>query len=277
MYLEGALGMSHPELSSLAQVFSQVRDFRDRRGRRHPLPALLSLVFLGLLARIREMAVLQRWAETHWDELREPLGFTRDERPHATTISRALAGSSLADFSQAFLQWVQLMLPAGVPLMVAVDGKTSCQGLDPQGKPVHMLNVFVHGLKLVLGQWSVNGEKTNEPTVLRNHLSELLSNFPLLRLITGDAIFAQRPLAEALMDENCDYLLQIKGNQGDVLDALRACLGNAFERPPAAETVEKKGTPPIVAGSGSTWTTPITFVSSWRFPGRKLRCVLIGT
>jgi hypothetical protein len=27
-------------------------------------------VFLGLLARIREVAVLQRWAEAHWDELR---------------------------------------------------------------------------------------------------------------------------------------------------------------------------------------------------------------
>jgi len=271
--------MSYPELASMARVFTQVRDFRHRRGRRHPLPALLSLVFLGLLARIREMAVLQRWAETHWKELKEPLGFTRDERPHATTISRALAGCSLADFSQAFLQWVRLMLPAGVPLTVAVDGKTSCQGLDPEGKPVHMLNVFVHELKLVLGQWSVNGEKTNEPMVLRNHLSELLSNFPLLRLITGDAIFAQRPLAEALalMDENCDYLLQIKGNQGDVLEALRVCLGNAFERPPAAETVEKKGTPPIVAGSGSTWTTPVTFATTWRFPGRKLRCVLIGT
>jgi hypothetical protein len=39
---------------------------------------MLSLVFLGLLARIREMAVLERWARPHWDELREPLGFDRD-------------------------------------------------------------------------------------------------------------------------------------------------------------------------------------------------------
>ena len=265
------------ELHSLAQVFSCVRDFRDPRGRRHPLPALLSLVFLGLLARIREMAVLERWAEAHWDQLQGPLGFTRPKRPHATTISRALANCSLADFSQAFLTWVRQTLLTDMPLTVAVDGKTSCQGLDADGQPVQMLTAFVHQLKVVVGQWSVGGEKTNEPTALRRHVSELLANFPMLRLVTGDAIYAQRPLLEALLEENCDYLVQIKANQGDTLDALQACLAGAHERPPAAKTVEKKGPPSIGVNSGSIWTTRATFVKRWRFPGRKLECVLIGT
>lgn len=265
------------ELRSLAQVFAGVRDFRDPRGRRHPLPALLSLVFLGLLARIREMAVLQRWAETHWEQLQEPLGFTRPERPHATTISRALAHCSLADFSQAFLLWVHQMLPAETPLTIAVDGKTSCQGLDADGQPVQMLTAFVHQFRVVVGQWSVGAEKSNEPTVLRRHLSELLDNFPLLRLVTGDALYAQRPLLEVLLAENCDYLVQIKANQGDTLDALKTCLGEAQERPPAAHTVEKKGPPSIDVGSGSTWITAATFVTRWRFPEHKLACVLIGT
>jgi len=265
------------ELTSLAQVFTRVEDFRDPRGRRHPLPALLSLVFLGLLARIREMAVLQRWAETHWDQLKEPLGFTHPQRPHATTISRALASCSLADFSQAFVQWVRQTIPPNTPLTIAVDGKTSCQGLDAEGQPVQMLTAFVHQFKLVVGQWSVRGEKTNEPTALRRHLSELFESFPLLRLITGDAIFAQRPLVEALLEENCDYLLQIKANQGDTLEALRHCLGSAHEREPAAQTLEKKGPPSTAADCGSIWTTSSTFVKRWHFPGRKLACVLIGT
>ena len=147
----------------------------------------------------------------------------------------------------------------------------------PRGIRFRCSTAFVHQLKLVVGQWSVRGDKTNEPTALRNHLSELLQNFPWLRLITGDAIYAQRPLAEALLEENCDYLLQIKANQGDILDVLQVCLGNAHQRPPAAQTVEKKGLPPIAASSGSTWTTPITFATPYRFPGRALRCVLIGT
>jgi hypothetical protein len=236
-------------LESLAEVFAQVPDPRKPRGVRHPLQGMLALVFLGLLARIREMAVLQRWAEVHWDQLQEPLGFERDKPPHATTISRALAGCELGKFAEAFRAWVKTVVP-DEPLHVAVDAKTSCQGIGEDGKPVQLLTVLVHNLKLVLGQWSVHGEKTNEPKVLQNHLAELTAQFPLLKLITGDAIYAQRPLAEALLDENCDYLLQIKGNQGDVQDALKNCLGAAHERKPSAQTSEKKGTPWIGGGYG---------------------------
>ena len=229
-------------LESLVEVFAQVPDPRKPRGVRHPLQGMLALVFLGLLARIREMAVLQRWAETHWDQLQGPLGFERDKPPHATTISRALAGCELSKFAAAFLAWMKTVVP-DEPLVAAVDAKTSCQGIGEDGQPVQLLTVLVHNLKLVLAQWSVHGEKTNEPNVLKNHVAELMGQFPLLKLITGDAIYAQRPLIAALLDENCDYLLQIKGNQKDIQDALVNCLGSAQERKPAAQTAEKKGTP----------------------------------
>jgi hypothetical protein len=236
-------------LESLAEVFAQVPDPRDPRGIRHPLQGMLALVFLGLLARIREMAVLQRWAEIHWHQLQEPLGFERDKPPHATTISRAIAGCELGKFAAAFLAWVKTVLP-DEPLTAAVDAKTSCQGIGEDGQPVQLLTVLVHQVKVVLGQWSVHGEKTNEPSVLKNHLAELTAHFPLLKLITGDAIYAQRPLAQALLDENCDYLVQIKGNQADIQDALVNCLGGAHEKKPAAQTAEKKGTPWIGVGCG---------------------------
>jgi len=80
----------------------------------------------------------------------------------------------------------------------AVDGKTAKQGLDENGRPLHRLNAFVHDLQAVVGQWSTGSEKTNEPTLLRRHLEELLDTYPMFQLITGDAIFAQRPLAELI-------------------------------------------------------------------------------
>lgn len=237
-------------VQSLAEVLAQVPDPRDPRGVRHPIQVLVTLVFLGMLARIREMAVLVRWAEAHWSELRPALGSERDGPPDATTISRGLARCSLHDFWQAFAVWLRQVALSDEPITVAVDGKTACQGLDAQGNPVQLLTVFAHQLKLVLGQWCVTGEKSNEPTVLRRHLAELLKGFPMIGLVTGDALYAQRPLLELLTSQHCDYLVQIKANQPDVLEALQACLGQADQRPPAAETCEKRGAWKIVAGCG---------------------------
>ena len=115
-------------MESLVRVFSQVQDTRKPRGVRHPIESILALVFLGLLARIREMEVLNRWATEHWDLLREPLGFDRERPPHATTISRSLAKCDLASFARAFLAWVQEVLPPNEELVVARQTKHLLEG-----------------------------------------------------------------------------------------------------------------------------------------------------
>jgi DDE_Tnp_1-associated len=238
--------------ATLLEAFSRLDDPRCRRGVRHPFAGIVVLMLLGMLARIREMEVLVRWATVHWDQLRGPLGFDREEPPCATTISRTLAKCQVAEFQAALATWLQNCL-AETPNegVVAVDGKTAKQGLDDNGRPLHMLNAFVHDLQVVVGQWSTGAEKTNEPTLLRHHLQALLDTYPMLRLITGDAIFAQRPLAELICARQRDYLLQIEANQKDTLDALQHCFAEASKRPPAAETIEKKGPcrKPVVYGS----------------------------
>ena len=203
------------------------------------------------------MAVLERWATAHWGQLKEPLGFTRKRPPCDTTISRALAGLSLNEFRQAFSRWLAAALADRAShWTAAVDGKTCCQGLDAEGTPVQMLNVFLHDVKLTLDQWSVSGDKTNEPGSLKTHLAELLEAYPALQLLTGDAIYAQRPLLELLKAHDRDHLFQVKANQPDVLDALKACFAEASLGWPVAEIAEKKGECAKSADFGSTWTTP---------------------
>jgi hypothetical protein len=249
-------------LTQLAGVFAKVSDPRKARGVRHPFQSMMALVFLGLLARITEMAVLVRWAAVHWDELQEPLGFTRKQPPCDTTISRSLARLSLAEFREAFSGWLQAALTdCPTRWVAAVDGKTCCQGHAADGSPVQMLNVFLQEMKLALDEWSIGGDKTNEPGCLQRHLGELLAAYPALDLLTGDAIFAQRPLLELLKTHGCNYLFQVKANQPDVLDALKTCFAEASATRPAHETIEKKGPAAMSAGFGSTWPTPSIFVS----------------
>ena len=104
-----------------------------------------------------------------------------------------------------------------------------------------MLNVFLQQVKLTLDQWSIGGDKTNEPGSLKEHLSELLTAYPALQLLTGDAIYAQRPLLELLQEHGCDYLFQVKANQPDMLDALETCFFQTSPVRPAHRSHRKKG------------------------------------
>ena len=245
------------DASSLLEAIGRLEDPRDPRGVRHPFSAVVGLVLLGMLARIREMEVLVRWAKRNWDELREPLGFDRDEPPVATTISRTLARCTLSDVQAVFLAWLRERtderFEAGV---CAVDGKTSKQALDAE-RPLHMLNVFVQDVQVAIGQWPVAEDKSNEPGTLRRRLDELVAAWPALKLLTGDAIFAQRPLLEALADRGIDYLFQIEANQPETLAALTHCFAAAETRTPDARTVEKKGGWSTSGACGSIWRTPI--------------------
>src|SRR3954468_10995833 len=238
-------------ISTLLEVFAQIDDPRKARGVRHPYASLLSLVFLGLLCRQTDMAGLQRWAKDHWRALKGPLGFTRDRPPHATTLSRATARFSLAQFRDAFARWLATLPQAAAALTVAVDGKTSKQGHDAHGDPVHMLNVFAHGLNLCLAQFPVTGGKPTEPQALRDGLAELIEHYPALRLFTADSLFCQRPLARVILEADRDFLFAVKDNQPALLEAVRASFRDAADRPPDAKAKDKKGARPRPAGSGS--------------------------
>ena len=47
--------------------------------------------------------------------------------------------------------------------------------------------------------------KPTQPQAFMAGLSELLEHYPLVRLFTGDARFAQRPLAQAILNTEGDF------------------------------------------------------------------------
>lgn len=237
-------------ITCLFDAFCQIDDPRKARGIRHPYHSLLALTFLGLLCRQTDMAGLQRWAKDHWKTLKGPLGFTRKKPPHATTISRGAAKCSPEQLRDAFARWIVSMAGPLAAVTVAVDGKTSKQGHDASGEPIHMLNIFAHELNLCLAQFPVTGGKPTEPQALKHALKELLEHYPFLRLFTGDALFTQRPLAHVLLGANRDYLFAVKDNQPELLEAILTSFRDAAVREPDAKSVEKKGMNSTPDGSG---------------------------
>jgi predicted transposase YbfD/YdcC len=209
------------------------------------------LTFLGLLCRQVDFAASARWAKDHGSQLREPLGFTRRYAPHSTTWIRAAAGYSGAQFHAALAGWLAVVLTGDGPRVAAVEGKTSQQAFDPDGHPLHVLNVFAHEWKRLLAGWPTAGDKPTEPKVLKAHLDELFAAYPTLWVLTGDALFCQRPLARAILDAERDCLLGVQDNQPELHEAARTAFGVAASQTAAATAREKTrrgGNPAALAG-----------------------------
>ena len=88
--------MSADSLSALADAVASLPDPRSKQGVSHPYHGMLVLVLLGLIAQVSYIARIRRWAKRHWHTLRVPLHFKRAQPPAATTLSRALAKTSVA-------------------------------------------------------------------------------------------------------------------------------------------------------------------------------------
>jgi hypothetical protein len=216
-----------------------VPDPRSKHGTSHPFRTILALVFLGLLGNITTLAEIERWSKLHFPQLKKFLRFKRNKGkyivPHAITFARILRKLSLDDLQHAFAEFLNGILQ-DTPLVGAIDGRVAKQMKGADGNPILMLNVFAQRLKVHLASWSVDGDKTNEPGCLKKHLEELFTMYPCLKLLTGDAIFAQRPLLEALQEYHRDYLFCVKGNQPKVLKKMK----EFFQDAPKQETENSK-------------------------------------
>jgi hypothetical protein len=222
-------------LSLLQQCLQSVPDPRPKKGTTHLFHTILAVLLLGLLANRKNLAEIQRWSEHHFEQLQRFLRFRywkgKRRVPHAITLARILRKLSLADLQNAFATFINAIINDTF-IIAAVDGKAAKQMKDDDGNPILMLNVFAQTIKVHLASWNVRGDKTNEPACLKNHLQYLFEMYPCLKLLTGDAIFAQRPLLEAIREYERDYLVQVKDNQPKVHAKLKEIFADAPRQKP---------------------------------------------
>jgi hypothetical protein len=61
-----------------------------------------------------------------------------------------------------------------------------------------------------------------------------------LKLLTGDAMFAQLPLLEAVKKYHCDYLFQVRENQPKILAKMKVLFNDAEHQKPNDVLPRKK-------------------------------------
>ena len=116
----------------------------------------------------------------------------------------------VAEARQALLNFVvELVELRGREVEVAaIDGKT-VRGVWEDGEQLRTLHVFGREGKIALDQVKI-GSHPDEPKAALEWVKQASSRFGGLRALTGDALYAQADLAEAILSEGKDYVVKLK-------------------------------------------------------------------
>jgi hypothetical protein len=200
------------EFALLVQCCAGITDPRQARGKVHPLPSLLALCVLGLLAGQPSLLDVNRWARRH-PEVGQALGLRRC--PRVAPLGRLLQQVSIAevqdllrDFTQQLRARRQPSTPAGPLHAVALDSKT-LRGVREDEQPLRLLHALAHESALLLETLDLSSHVA-EAGRAQAWVEALGERFPGLLVLTGDGAYADQSLYQALVQVQRAYLVRGK-------------------------------------------------------------------
>src|ERR687887_154936 len=207
---------------------------RETKNKLHKLQDIVMIVLCAVLSGIEDWVGMETFAEEREEWFRGFLELPNGIPSH-DTLSDVTGRLNPAAFRQAFLEWVEAVLPSLSGQHVAIDGKT-LRGSRGKDGAVHLLSAFATQMRWVLGQCPVEG-KSNEITAI----PKLLEMLDLEgATVTVDAIGCQKAIADQIIEQGADYVLGLKDNHPQLHEDVRLWLDTQAGRLSPLEKIEKE-------------------------------------
>jgi len=206
--------------TTISKAFGGLTDPRINRRLHHPLVNILAISICAIICGCDDFCAIEEYGQSKIDWFK---GFLDLELgiPSHDTFCDVLNRLKLNEFSQAFTQWVS-QLGHLKDDIVSIDGKTMRRILDKASgaSPIHLVSAWSAKNNLCFGQTKVN-EKSNEITAI-----PLLLDLLDIKgaTITMDAMGCQFAIADKIVEEQADYVLALKGDQGEFHDDIKLFL-----------------------------------------------------
>jgi predicted transposase YbfD/YdcC len=194
---------------SLVEHFSDIKDPRVERTKKHQLTDILVIAILAIIAGAQGWEDIENYgiSKQTWLEkfLALPNGIPSDD-----TFRRVFEFIDPEALNRCFLRWIETLVSSMGGEIIPIDGKTVRGSYDRnQGKSaLHVISAWASEQRLVLAQVKVE-EKSNEITAIPA-LLELLDITGAI--ITIDAMGTQTEIAKQIIDNKADYVLALKAN-----------------------------------------------------------------
>lgn len=192
----------------------------------YPLNEIFLLVVCAVISGAQDWVSIALYGRKKLDLLRRILPF-EDATPSHDKLGILFSKLAQDQFQRCFVNWVP-DLHGPLEGVVAIDGKTLRRsfGKGSNKAAIHMVSAWACEQKLVLGQRKV-ADKSNEITAIPE-LLELLTIKGAI--VTIDAMGCQRKICQQIMDQEADYVIDLKGNQGRLREDVEPFFDEHSER-----------------------------------------------
>jgi predicted transposase YbfD/YdcC len=209
--------MEEEEKNTLQSIFEAIEDPRVERTKHHQLIDIIIIAILGVLCGADGWVDIESFGKTKEAWLKTFLDLPNGIPSH-DTFGRVFARIDPKQFETCFLTWVE-SINEKITGVIAIDGKTLRRSHDRTNgkKALHMVSAWACENRMVLAQVAVN-EKSNEITAIPELLKLLVLEGCI---VTIDAMGTQRAIAAQIIEQQGDYALALKDNQGTLYEDVK--------------------------------------------------------
>lgn len=256
--------MSNHPSPRIADCFADLVDPRIERTKRHTLLDVITIALCGVICGAESWVEVEDWGDAKLEWLRTWMALPNGIPSH-DTFGRVFSRIDPVQFEAGFARWVQEVVTTTVPdetagSILAIDGKTIRAARERGGNALHVVSAWASAYRLVMGQEAVDA-KSNEITAIPALLARLDLHD---QIVTIDAMGCQRTIAAQIVAQGGDYVLAVKGNQGDLHTNIRDSFALAECDPARHSRTIGKGHGRIEIRTCRTITDPATL--AWLDP-----------
>ena len=212
------------DVVSIGEFFQELEDPRSSINRKHVLGDLIVICICAVIAGADGPKAIGVWAKANADWLGRHLALPHGIPSH-DTIGRLLTLLKPAAFQSCFEKWINSLRnrdwqeEGSHGEVIAIDGKALRRSHDRKKNLGSLFLVSAWSVErgISLGQLATE-EKSNEITAI----PELIENIDVSNaIVTIDAAGCQKHTAAKIVEGGGDYILALKGNQGNLHRAVQ--------------------------------------------------------
>ncbi|WP_340619089.1 ISAs1 family transposase, partial [Xenorhabdus entomophaga] len=202
------------QATTISHAFGDLTDPRVNRTKQYALIDILTISICAVLCGCEGFNAIEEYGKSKEAWFRQFLELPNGIPSH-DTFHDVINRLDPQEFEAAFIQWVNRLAKISGDI-IALDGKTLRGTLDNANgaSALHLVSAWSVENQLCFGQVKVS-DKSNEVTALPKLLALLDIEGAT---ITIDAMGCQYKIADQIVENKADYVLALKGNQGELHD-----------------------------------------------------------